>query len=75
MGMDKDRLAVGVLKKALEVDKSCHFAWLALADAYEKLDNKPLAVEAYKKAVQMKPDDPMTKAALAKLLANTTITR
>lgn len=70
MGLDKDRLAVGVLRKALEVDPYCLFAYLALADAYEQLGNKNSAIEAYKKAIQINPKDPMTKAALAKLLDN-----
>lgn len=61
----------GALKcclKAVAIAPENHYAFLSLGDVYEKLEEKGLALEAYKRAIQINPRDSASRAALAKLL-------
>ena len=70
MALNEDKLALIVLKKAVERNPNNHYAYLALGELYESAGKQGDAAEVYKKAIQINPRDPASKAALSKLLDN-----
>lgn len=60
--------AIAVLTKIVERSPSNYFATIALADAYKQDGSEDIAVDYYRKAFQLNPKDPASKAALLSII-------
>ena len=65
----KNKQAIDVLRLNLSAFPDLSSAYSDLAEAYERIGDKPQAIEAYKKYIVMEPDDAEAKDKLTKLEA------
>ena len=61
---------VGEIRKRLKMDKDDLDRWVMVGEAYEKLGQPRMAVESFRIAKQIAPDDPGISAALGEALIN-----
>jgi cytochrome c-type biogenesis protein CcmH/NrfG len=62
------KTAIAVEKEAVRLFPDNHWAYLVISEAYEGLNMQTDARDALRRAIQLRPQDPACKAALAKLL-------
>ncbi len=65
IAMGDVHLALSYFEKASQADPGCVEAWQSLAMAHYKLQQFSEAVEAIRKAISLKPDDPVLWTSLS----------